>query len=247
MNTFKVLIVDDEPISHKIIEDYCKEIQDLVIAGNCFDGESTLKYLKTNQVDILLLDIHLPDIRGWEILKEIDPSRIVVIFITAFDNYALQSFEYDQVIDYLLKPFRFSRFKHSIERAKKIIRTNLILDAMQLKEGLNESEVEKMNILTFNNGHKIISISYPEILYMQAWGNYIKIFLVNGQIEVIRRTFTAMESEIKSINFIRVHKSFIVNKSFVTMVIDGGIKIQDLILPIGKNYLVEVKKAINYR
>lgn len=203
--------------------------------------------MKSNQIDILLLDIHLPDIRGWEIFKEIDPSRIVVIFITAFDNYALQSFEYDQVIDYLHKPFRFSRFKHSIERAKKIIRTNLILDALQLKDGSNESVVEKMNILTFNNGHKIISISYPEILYMQAWGNYIKIFLVNGQIEVIRRTFNAMENEIKSFNFIRVHKSFIVNKSFVTMVIDGGIKIQDYILPIGKNYLIDVKKAMNYR
>lgn len=246
MNLFNVLVVDDEPISHKIIEDYCKEINDLQIVANCFDGTSAIEYLKNNKVDILLLDIQLPDIKGWEIFKEIDLSRIVVIFITAFDNYALQSFEYDEVIDYLHKPFRFSRFEHSIERARRIIRTNLTLDALQNNEDLIHNTFDKGNEITFNKGHKVISIKYADMLYMQAWGNYIKIFLVSGQIELIRKTFAVMEGESDPFGFVRIHKSFIVNKSFIERVIDGGIKVQDCILPIGRHYLVKVRKVLDH-
>jgi DNA-binding LytR/AlgR family response regulator len=246
MSSFKVLIVDDEPIPHKIIQDYCKEIDDLEIVGSRYDGSSAIKYLNSNHIDILFLDLHLPDMRGWEILKEIDPARMVVIFITAFDNYALQSFEYDQVIDYLHKPFRFSRFKQSIERAKKIIRTNRILESLEAQEVSDESLTEEKSYLTFNNGNKIISISYLEISYMQAWGNYIKIHLMDGHIEVIRRTFIVMENQIRVFNFLRVHKSFIVNIAFVTKLTGHGLKVQDYIIPIGKNYLTGVKKALNH-
>lgn len=245
MNPFKVLIVDDEPIPHKIVADYCNEIDDLVIAGSCHDGSSTIKYLKNNQIDILLLDLHLPDMRGWEILNEIDAARIVVIFITAFDNYALQSFEYDQVIDYLHKPIRYSRFKQSMERAKKIVRTNRLLDSMRVEEESNESSDAEGNFLTFSSGSRIISINYREISYMQAWGNYIKIHLINGQIEIIRRTFTAMENQIKPFNFLRVHKSFLVNIALITKITGHGLKIQNYIIPIGKNYIMDVKKTLS--
>ena len=246
MTPFKVLIVDDEPIPQKIIEDYCKEIDDLVIIGSRYDGSSTIKFLKSNQPDILFLDLHLPDMRGWEILKEIDASKTVVIFITAFDNYALQSFEYDQVIDYLHKPFKFSRFKQSIERAKKIIRTNRILDGIQTEGECNENPAGEKDFLIFNSGNRSISISHQEISYMQAWGNYIKIHLINGQIEIIRRTFTAMENELKVSNFLRVHKSFIVNKVFITKVTGNGLKIQEYIIPIGKNYFTDVRKTLSH-
>ena len=121
MKKIKVLIVDDEPLAHKVLEGYCQNIEYVEIVGNSYDGISTLNFLNKEQVDVVLLDIQMPDLTGIELLDTLKNNAPKVIFTTAYTEYAMLSFDYDQVVDYLHKPIRITRFIKALERLKRVL------------------------------------------------------------------------------------------------------------------------------
>lgn len=242
MNKIKVLIVDDEPLAHKVLEGYCQKIDYVEIVGNCYDGISTLNFLNKELVDVVLLDIQMPDLTGLDLLDTLKNNAPKVIFTTAYSEYAMQSFDYDQVVDYLHKPIRLTRFIKALERLKRV----LLLER-EFRAGPKVQTEEKTNssdFISIKDNKVIYRIPYGDINYIQSWGNYLKFFLNDQSMKIVRKTIKMVESELASNQFLRIHKSYIVNINQVKALEGNRVKIDDQHLPIGKSYLVNVKKTI---
>ncbi len=244
MTKIKLLIVDDEPLAHKVLESYCENIDYVEIVGHCYDGISTLNFLNKEQVDVVLLDIQMPDLTGLELLDTLKNNVPKIIFTTAYTEYAVQSFNYDQVVDYLHKPIRLTRFIKALERLKRVLllekefNTNVII-----KTG-NKTDATQSNFISLKDNKIIYRISYTDINYIQSWGNYLKFFLRDQKLKIVRKTIKMVESELPPKQFLRIHKSYIVNINHVKSIEGNQVKLEDQQLPIGKSYLVNVKKTI---
>ena len=244
MTKIKVLIVDDEPLAHKVLEGYCEKIDHVEVVGNCYDGISTLNFLNKNQVDAVLLDIQMPDITGIELLDTLKNNAPKIIFTTAYTKYAMQSFDYDQVVDYLHKPIRLTRFIKSLERLKKVLLLEKEFNANPVPQTPEPSITNSSNFISLKDNKVIYRISYDDIHYIQSWGNYLKFFLLDQNIKIVRKTIKMVESELPTNQFLRIHKSYIVNIRYIKAIEGNQIKLDDMKLPIGKSYQVNVKKTI---
>ncbi len=236
----KILIVDDEPLAHKILEGYISKLDDMEVAGNCYDGVSTLNFLNSNSVDVVLLDIQMPDITGLELMESLKNTDVKVVFTTAYTEYAIDGFNYDQVVDYLHKPIRITRFVKAINRVKKL----LALEGDFESRSKPEIEVEKSEFISLKDNKTIYKIRYDEILYIQSWGNYLKFFLVTDEIKIVRKTIKSIESELPENDFQRIHKSYIVNIQQVRGISGNQVLLNDQKIPIGQSYLIEAKKKV---
>jgi len=245
MKKLKLLIVDDEPLAHKVLEGYCEKLDYVEVVGNCFDGISTLNFLNKNKVDAVLLDIQMPDITGLELLDSLKTNAPKIIFTTAYTQYALQGFDYDQVVDYLHKPIRLTRFIKALERLKRVL-------LLEQEFGSNTSpvQIEKKHntsdsdFISIKDNKVIYRISHADITHIQSWGNYLKFFLADQDVKIVRKTIKMVESELPSSQFLRIHKSYIVNINNIISIEGNQIKLNDLRLPIGKSYSVNVKKTV---
>jgi len=244
MTKIKLLIVDDEPLAHKVSEGYINKLDDIEVVGNCYDGISTLNFLNKNEVDAILLDIQMPDLTGMELLETLKNNSPKVIFTTAYTEYAIQGFDYDQVVDYLHKPIRLTRFIKSIERLKRVLLLEKEFNAKtQIK---TEEKVEQTgaDFISIKDNNVIYRIPHSDIFYIQSWGNYLKFFLKEQGVKIVRKTIKLIETELPQDQFLRIHKSYIININYIASIEGSQIRIDDLKLPIGKSYLVNVKKTI---
>ncbi len=244
MKMIKLLIVDDEPLAHHVLEGYCEKIDQVQIVGSCFDGISTLNFLNKNQVDAVLLDIQMPDITGIELLDTLKNKAPKIIFTTAYSKYAMQSFDYDQVVDYLHKPIRLTRFIRALERLRKVLRMEEEFRAESIDRTPEQTLSNPSNFISLRDNKVVYRIPHANINYIQSWGNYLKFFLKDQNIKIARKTIKAVESELPPNQFLRIHKSYIVNINHVKAITGNQIKLDDLLLPIGKSYLVNVKKTL---
>ena len=244
MKKLKVLIVDDEPLAHKVIEGYCEKIDYIEVAGNCYDGISTLNFLNKEKVDAILLDIQMPDITGLELLDSLKQDAPKVIFTTAYTEYAMISFDYDQVVDYLHKPIRITRFIKAIERLKKVLMLESDFRLSDSVESKKPTKNIQKDFITLKDNKTLHHVKLLDIRYIQSWGNYLKIFLINDDVKIVRKTIKMIEEELPEQSFIRIHKSYIVNINSIKSLIGNQIQIADQKLPIGKSYTLMVKKRI---
>jgi len=244
MTKIKLLIVDDEPLAHKVLEGYCEKIDYVEIVGNCYDGISTLNFLNKETVDAVLLDIQMPDITGLELLDSLKNNAPKIIFSTAYSEYALKGFDYDQVVDYLHKPIRITRFIKALERLKRVLLLEKEFNSGQQHQADDSTHKIQSDYISIKDNKTIYRIAYADIKYIQSWGNYLKFFLSDQQIKIVRKTIKMVEAELSSKHFLRIHKSYIVNINHIIAIEGNHIKIDDQQLPIGKSYLVNVKKTI---
>ena len=244
MTKIKVLIVDDEPLAHKVLEAYCEKIDYVEIVGQCYDGISTLNFLNKEKVDVVLLDIQMPDITGLELLDSLKSNAPKVIFTTAYTEYAIQGFDYDQVVDYLHKPIRLTRFIKALERLKRVLLLEKDFKNNIRSQPQDLSLSHQSDFISIKDNKTIYRISHIDINYIQSWGNYLKFYLRDKNIKIVRKTIKVLESELPSSQFLRIHKSYIVNIKHVKAIEGNQIKFGDQYLPIGKSYLVSVKKTI---
>lgn len=244
MSKVKILIVDDEPLAHKVLEGYCQKIDYIDIVGNCYDGISTLNFLNKHKVDAILLDIQMPDITGLELLDSLKHNAPKVIFTTAYTEYALMGFDYDQVVDYLHKPIRITRFIKAIERLKKVLLLESDFQQNTQMESKAQSETKYEDFISLKDNKTLYHIKLDEINYIQSWGNYLKFFLKNNDIKIARKTISTIEENLPDASFLRIHKSYIVNINYVKAITGNQIHIADQKLPIGKSYSIVVKKRI---
>lgn len=224
MKTLQCLIADDEPIARQIIESYIKEIPYLEVSATCKNAFEVMSYLQSNSVDILFLDINMPKLSGISLLKTMQQKPNVII-TTAYPEYAVEGFTLS-VTDYLLKPFSLERFLQAVGKVvqeKPIQQDTIVVE----KE-------KKASVVYVKSDKKIIKLDVGNIYYIEAYGNYIKIYTDH----MILTPVTLSDFlEKLSDDFVRTHKSFVVNFNKLKMIDGNQIILQnDSKLPISKSY-----------
>ena len=225
----RALIIDDEPLAHKIILQYASDTASIEIVGQCHLATEALNFLNEQEVDLLFLDINMPKLKGLDFLRTLSRKPIVII-TSAYEEYALESFELD-VCDYLLKPFRFDRFLKAVNKA---------VEFHQLK---NQTDDE--NHLFIKSEKRLIQIDKSEIFYLESYGNYVKVWL-KDQFHLTPRTLSSFENELSQKDFFKIHKSFIINLKQIDYVEGNAVLMKDKkLLPIGKNQRQAFKKLFS--
>ncbi|MFG6686633.1 LytR/AlgR family response regulator transcription factor [Mariniflexile sp. HNIBRBA6329] len=232
----KCLIVDDEPLARDVLRRYCNKLPVLHLVGECSNAIDAYLFLQTNEVDILFLDIRMPELLGTELVQSIkNPPK--VIFTTAYKEYAWDGFELDAV-DYLLKPIRFDRFLKAVNKAlpglENVLLTNESFE-MERKSGIDS--------IYLRIDRKQVRIVLDEILYIESDKDYIKIF-TQEKMYLCRQTISSIESMIDKSEFVRIHRSFIVPIKKIKSYTHELVEINKKELPIGKFYLNHFLKIV---
>ena len=222
------LIIDDEPIAHRIIENYCENLMHLEKKGNCYNAFEAIEFLNENAVDLLFLDINMPKLSGFDFLKTLpNPPKIIVT--SAYNEFALEGYELN-VSDYLLKPFSFDRFLKAI---------NKTFDSAQNKKSsaaLPPNEIEpNINSFFLRGDKKHHQIHFDDLLFIEAYGHYCKVYLKNDMI-ISHQKISDFEQLLPKFNFIRTHKSFIAAKDKIKQIEGNRILIDKYVVPIGQTY-----------
>jgi DNA-binding LytR/AlgR family response regulator len=229
--------VDDEPIAQQILESYISQIDSLHIAGKCSNAFEALNVLHQEQIDILFLDIKMPSLSGLEMLKTLqNPPK--VILTTAFSEFGAESYEYG-ITDYLLKPIPFERFLKAVNKIVMPKNTNLE------KEENDEKLSSDPTFIFFKADKKIHKYYFSEILFIEGSGNYVKIHTKNDKPLMVLDKLIELYDKLPQKNFIRVHKSFIVNVSHIQKIEGNMLKIQDKSIPISATYKQKLEGLIN--
>ena len=203
----KYLIIDDEQMAHQIIKEYCDLIPDLKLAKHCYDALEALDYLRTNQVDLIFLDLNMPKLKGFDFLRSLSKKPKIIV-TTAYQEYALEGYELE-ISDYLLKPFSFERFLKAVNKALEV-------DAQRLSNRITENKLQKETIFVYAD-KKHIQVTLDEIVYIEAAGNYAKIIFENDQL-LVRSKLSDLMEKVPKADFIRIHKSFIVSKKHIKII-----------------------------
>lgn len=224
-----VLIVDDEPLAQDVLETYVEQLDDLTLVGKCNNAIEAANALQNNKVDLMLLDIQMPQLTGTEFLKTLSNPPLV-IFTTAYPNFALEGFELN-ALDYLLKPISLERFLKSIHKARE-------QHGLQ-NAGAATVQEDKIDYFFVKADKKLIKINYSDILYIEGLKDYVIIKLETGRV-ITLQTMKSLTAKLPSHLFQRIHRSFIVNVKKIKAVMGNMVEIQEKgaakHLPIGKNY-----------
>jgi DNA-binding LytR/AlgR family response regulator len=223
MNNLKAIIIDDEPLAHKVILQYAEDVPFLNIVGQCCLATEAYTILNDTIVDLIFLDINMPKLNGLDFLRTLN-QRPYVIVTSAYQEYALEGYEL-QVTDYLLKPFRFDRFLKAVNAVKNKI----------VKSDANEPK----NIF-IKVDRKHVQVAIDQIQYIESYGNYVKIW-IGREYHLTPRTMSSFEEELKD-SLIRIHKSFLIQKSFIEYVEGNSIVMKNgNQVSVGKVYKNDVK------
>ncbi|MGM9511127.1 LytR/AlgR family response regulator transcription factor [Larkinella sp. GY13] len=226
MNPIHCLIVDDEPIARDIIQTYCSHFPNLKVVASCSNALEAKAELQKQPIDLLFLDINMPVLNGISFLKTLR-NQPQVIFTTAYKEYAVDAFDLS-AIDYLLKPFSLERFMVAVDKALERLQPNPV----SIQE-ITEKNTE--DYLFVKTDGKIYKIFYSDLLYAEASGNYTKIITTQNTI-LPGMTFSSFEKLLPKSRFLRVHRSFLINKSKITHIEGNRIFIGKNEIPIGSNY-----------
>ncbi|HEX8575138.1 MAG TPA: LytTR family DNA-binding domain-containing protein [Flavobacterium sp.] len=231
------IIVDDEPIAQEILENYISQISPLYLVAKCSNAFEAMAILHTKKVDLMFLDIKMPGLTGLDMLKTLS-SPPKVILTTAFSEYAVESYEYG-ISDYLLKPVPFERFLKAVN--KLLMPKNI--DFPTAEEPMNTSS--KATFMFFKADKKIYKFYFSEILFFEGCGNYVKVHTQRQNTIMVLDKLSELEEKLPSGGFIRVHKSFIVNLSHITMIEGNIIKVEQKQIPVSKTYKETLMNALN--
>ena len=224
----RVSIIDDEPLAIEILEKFVTRTEGLEIASTYFDSSRALKEITTNLPDLLFLDINMPEVSGFDLLKTLGDRKPLVIITTAYPDYALKSYEFE-VVDYLMKPIAYSRFVQAVERARK-----------RKKETMSD-------VFFIKTDRKNIQINADEISFIESHEDYIKIkFIIKTKgSALVRLSLKSLYEKLPAEKFLRVHKSFIVNIAEIDSVSDNQLLMRDgNKVPIGRTYQSRIKTII---
>lgn len=228
------IVVDDEPLAQRVLEKYISSLSSLKLLKKCNNALEAMTFLHENKVDIMFLDIKMPELTGMELLKTLThPPKIIIT--TAYSQYAVQSYEFS-VIDYLLKPFSFERFLKAV---------NKVINPEMGKTGILSSNPEPVQDFIFLRADKIDhKIFYSQIKYIEGCGNYIKVFTDN-KVHMVAETMTAIEQNLPKELFLRTHKSFIVSIKKIEQIEGNMIRIGKDYIPIGNYYKMRVNEILD--
>ncbi|TJY38059.1 LytR/AlgR family response regulator transcription factor [Pontimicrobium aquaticum] len=227
----KYIIVDDEPLAHEIIEEFCSMLPHVQLVKNCYNAMEALQFLNENTVDFMFLDINMPKLRGLDFLRTLtNPPKTIIT--TAYKEHALEGFELN-VVDYLLKPFSFDRLVKAINKVSETQNTKTLV-----REVSNVPDNSRFFVKGDKKHHQI---NLNDLLFIEAYGNYTKLFLKDEMI-VSHQKISHYEDILDASNFLRVHKSFIVAIDKIKLIEGNRILINEHKIPIGQTYKGSVSK-----
>ena len=231
--TIKCLIVDDEPPAREIISRYIQEVPMLQLAGECSNAVHAMSFLQQHTIDLLFLDVQMPQLNGNELLKILKhPPK--VIFTTAHAEYALEGYDLD-IVDYLLKPIKFERFLKAVHKATQL--------APAHESDLPAPEAKSEAFVYFRAERKMVKVMLDEILYIESMKDYIKVVTQKGVI-ITKQSMTAVEAMLPEHLFLRTHRSFIVSLPRIRSYNSELIEIDQYEIPIGKLFRNGVMKML---
>ena len=209
----KTLIVDDEPLARERIRTLLAKEPDIEVVGECADGDEALAAMKKRAVDLLFLDVQMPEMDGFEMLSRLGKDALpAVIFVTAYDQHALRAFEV-HALDYLLKPFKQSRFKEAVQRVREMIGRRQTDDvSKRLAQLLGEHKAAPVYLqrLTVKENDRVLLVKVVQIEWIESAGNYV-ILHVGKQSHILRETLAALEAQLDPKLFLRISRSTLVN------------------------------------
>lgn len=210
----KIVIIDDEPLARNVVLEFLMNHPELEVVAQCGDGFEGVKAIQQHKPDLIFLDIQMPKISGFEMLELLD-KKPAVIFTTAFDEYAIKAFEAN-AIDYLLKPYSQERFNGAIEKWLKNFGKHSEQDLTSISENPNLYTEERSRIV-IKNGSDIRIVPTADILYIEAFDDYVKIF-TKDTYYLKKKTMNFYESILNPSDFFRAHRSFIINLKELTRI-----------------------------
>jgi DNA-binding LytR/AlgR family response regulator len=235
----KAIIVDDEPLAHVVLETYINQIPEIQLVAKCENAFEANEILKTEQVDLIFLDIQMPQLSGIDFLKTLS-NPPCVIFTTAYPDYAVEGFELNAV-DYLLKPISLERFLKAVNKVSDKLSARKIEHESMTHDGADEFFFVKAD-------KKLVKINFDEILYIEGLKDYVIIRQETGRV-ITLQTMKSLEDRLPEHRFKRVHRSYIVNIKKITAILGNMVELMEggkiKQLPIGKNYRDELLDMIN--
>lgn len=233
-------IIDDEPLAIELLESYVSKTSFLKLTGSYSSAVEAMEDATTKSVDIVFLDIQMPEVSGMEFARFIkDDTRI--IFTTAFSEYALEGYRVD-ALDYLLKPITYTKF---LEASKKALKWFVMKESAMSSKESQSSHGQEDEQMFVKADHKLIRILYKDILYIEGWKDYVKIHLQNKPYPILSlMNMKGLEETLPTTKFIRIHRSFIIQKDKIDSISKNRVTIGKSELPIGDSYRKQFNKII---
>lgn len=225
----KCLIIDDEPLSRDVLKTFTEDHPDLVLIAECKDAFSAMDILASQRIDLLFLDINMPKLSGINFYKSLN-QKPAVIFTTAYPEFAVEGFELN-AIDYLMKPIAFERFVKAVQKVKDRL-------------GTEKTSVVNYDHIMLKADKKMYRTPFADILYCEALGDYVKVHLADKTL-IVTTTMKGILADLPHDQFIRTHKSYIINKTKFDYIEGNQIRIGEHMIAIGQSYREEVLKQLN--
>ncbi len=231
------IIIDDEATARAIIGQLCSNVPSLSVLEAFPNAIQAIKYLNQNEVDLIFLDIHMPDFTGFDFIETIkNPPKIVLT--TSDANFAIQAFEYDCIVDYLVKPITPERFQKAIQKAEAV------KSSTQPKGDANKVETTSGNDLYVNIDRRLIKIDIPSIYLVEAKGDYIHV-KTEDKNYTVHSTLKKIEEKLPDSLFLKVHRSFIINVDKIIDIEDNSVLIKKDVIPVSRSNRPELMKRLN--
>lgn len=224
MEKLKCFVIDDEELARALLESYIAKLDFLVLAGSAEGPVEAAGLMRNIKVDLLFLDIQMPEMKGTDLAKMI-PSDTQIIFTTAYSEYALEGYELN-ALDYLLKPITFERFLKAVNKAK-------IADETKTTD----------QAITVKSGYDLYKLKYADIRYIESDSEYVNYHTADRKI-MSNQSLKALEKILPGSLFIRVHRSYIVNRQMVTGLKGRDLLLGDVEIPVSDSYYERVKEAL---
>lgn len=229
------IIVDDEPIAREILENHLEKITAIHVLGSCKNAVEAFNIINSNKVDLIFLDINMPEISGLSFARSIN-KHIKIIFTTAYREYAIDGFDL-KAVDYLLKPISFERIFQAINKYKN--------ENQQLHpETPQDLTLEKNEFIFVKSDRKMVKINFSDVNYIESLADYLKIHLEDKTI-LTRETITSIEAKLPKRDFLRIHRSYIISINKIQSFTNEFVEINKKAIPISRSYKNDVKLRLD--
>jgi two-component system response regulator LytT len=238
------IVIDDEKMARVIIKTLCNETEGMTVISEFSNSMDAFKFLHKNKVDLIFLDIHMPGFSGLDFIKTLkDPPK--VIFTTTDSKFAIEAFEFNFIVDYLLKPVSSERFKKAVEKAKKLIYLENLENSKTEKKTskLDETEEHK-NDFYVNIDRRLVKIDLPSICFVQAKGDYIFVKTDDKEYEV-HASLKKIEQKLPTSLFLKVHRSYIINVKKIIDIEDNSVLINRDVIPVSRSNRPDLMKRLD--
>ncbi|HEX8039515.1 MAG TPA: LytTR family DNA-binding domain-containing protein [Chryseosolibacter sp.] len=231
----RCLIVEDEPLARNLLAEYVKKVSNLELAETCSSPLQAMEVLRNNAIDLMFLDIQMPEITGITLLKTLQKKPLVIL-TTAYSEYALESYELD-VVDYLLKPITFDRFLRAVDKASHRL-------SAPAAGGESTASEPQRSFVFVKDGTKLVKVNFDDILYVEGLKDYVTIVTKTQKIVSLQR-LKALEAQLPPDKFIRVHHSYIIALKAIDSIHRGEVRIGPHVIPVSDSYKTSFKEFID--